>query len=212
MKKINILSDLSNKTYIVDDSLIKQGVDTYENDNLFTNCTMEQFEQYNDEEYTNFEEYLENNNIDFNHVYDGYFEEDEIREMAGSYKNVYCSFNKEIVTLEEYLLGFETIDYISYCNGRETIEKAIEIYDTKEIKLIETFSEGKEMLTDIVEYPYNYELSNWISFDIFQYDLYEIDGCNYLVYNSFYQGSLCYIECAISKEELKDRFNYELEE
>ena len=215
MKKLVItLGNDYNKTeYMVNENMIKTGINTCGNQDFFTNATTQDFENFNgNEEYSsmNFTNYIEEvleQDIEF--VWEGFYTKEEIKDQGSNYTNVYDSNSNEIITIDEYFDRYETEQYLEYWDGSNWRKESLEGISSETYEYVTAFNQGKEVIEN---YEGEKELSEWQKFQSFNYELYKCNDNYYLVVNSYYQGKLDYIECLISESELKDRFDYVIEQ
>lgn len=128
---------------------------------------------------------------------DEYYSEEELNELQEQYPYAVDSYNDtEVINTEDFFNGFEIENYIEYWSGSSLVQREVQIlYEGDEI----------EKITTNLDYYDTHKTG--------QYDLYKIDGELVLVYSSYYQGDLDFIdETEISAEELKEKFDYDLVE
>lgn len=185
---------------IIEKEEIKQGIFFGENDDILTNAGPEIFEAWQAvKDDINFDDFLEENNFNFElgkweHVADDrYYSIEEIDELRSTYKYFYNSFNNEYMTIDNFGL-YDYDYYFEFYNGNN--------YEELKIDLL---SENIELIESDLNYKDTFKRTG-------KYELYKIDDVLTLIYNSFYRNSMLEIEKEyITEEELKERFDFELE-
>ena len=213
MKVVSNLYHNEGIKYIVSDDIVKQGI-YFGNNNHVLFADKELIEEHkkwlkmrensdieDSYELDNFEEYMTN-------IYEGdcyykllntdlYYSKEELKEIQEQYPYTVDSYNdSEIINTEDFFNGFEIENYIEYWNNGGSTQKEIQIlYNDNEIEKIDS------------------NLDYYETRKTGQYDLYKIGGELALVYVSYYQGELSTVEeMDVTAEELKEKFDYDLEE
>lgn len=213
MKVVSKLYYDEDTMYLVSDDTVKQGVWFGDNNHvLFSDEELIEehkkwlkiMEDPNNEtswEANNFEKYMSDvYKGDCNYKLlktDEYYSEEELNELQEQYPYAVDSYNDtEVINTEDFFNGFEIENYIEYWSGSSLVQREVQIlYEGDEIEKIAT------------------NLDYYDTHKTGQYDLYKIDGELVLVYSSYYQGDLDFIdETEISAEELKEKFDYDLVE
>lgn len=199
--------------YIVSNDIVKSGVWFGENEHIllddervkdiytkWLDLKEDDENDLYDDERINFCSYLDGyySDIDYKSLKDEeHYSEEELEELSKKYKYAIDGYiGAEVISSEEFFDGFEKDLYIEYWDGHNWVQHEVEIiHDSDEVKRVES------------------NLDYYVQRKTGQYDLYKIGGNLALIYNSYFQGSLSYIdEYDISNEELEERFGYKLEE
>lgn len=198
--------------YIVPSSIVKSGVWFGENNHIllddervkdiYTKWLDLREDDENDlcdDERVSFYSYLDSYYSDINYELlkdEEHYSEEELKKLSEKYKYAIDGYiGIEVISSEEFFYGFERDLYIEYWDGHNWVQHEVEIiHDSDEVKEIKS------------------NLDYYVQNKTGQYDLYKIGENLALVYNSYFQGSLSYIdEYNINNEELEERFNYKLE-
>lgn len=207
MKKVNVT--YKEKTIIVPGNEIKKGIHVYNNDDIvISDSTVEKIssllEKYNTDDSINLEmiftDFLDNNEIEWEHICEGYYTEKELIEKYEDYILI-DTVADEAYKAKEYYNGYEEFYYYDHWDGSnwETIE-------------LENEGQSVVFITTVEE-------KNTYTIDLY-YNIEEKEA--FTVLNSFYQGTLLthIITEAIEDEgkviiedieNLLEKINYEIE-
>lgn len=184
------------KDLVVSNDAVVYGYYIADNNDFFTDAEPSVFQEYRykvetEEFIGSYKDYLEELDIKYERFpFECYVSTEEFEKTTKEWKYYYNSFSDEILKSDDNY--YNEIIYLEYWDGhnwvREELGTCIE-----ELESIET------------------DIGGYEQHKVGQYDLYKKeDGTLLLVYSSYYQGSLDYVECDITEEELFERFEYKL--
>lgn len=203
MKKVDVKFGYS---VVLDDDKIEKGIDIYEcNDIVVSNVEKETIvnllEKYNnDDEIEYFTELLEDNDLYWSYLGDGYYTEEEVLEK---YKNdVFVNVKlNEVLDAKEYYDWYPEVCFYTYWDGSNWQTLDLE-NEGEDVIHLTTLKEGND-----------YEIN--LYYNVEEKEL-------FTVYNSYYQGALMRVEsyCDIEEdikpvieniENLLEKINNEIE-
>lgn len=181
--------------FVTGEKNISKGFYFYDDNEILTNADKKIFEEFifqledDDCKYGTFEHYLDYLNIDYLVLpSEEYVSEDAINEWIKDYKYYYSKSNNSFHD-SDCCLG-DCVEYYEFYNGHNW--KQIELECLDELALVDC--------------NIDYSLKNYEQCDLYK-SLY--NNTLYLYYSSNFIGDLGYVE-EITKEDLKERFNYKL--
>lgn len=204
MKKVNVM--YKDYSIVISNDGVEKGIDIYEcNDIVVSNVEKETIvnllKKYNnDDEIEYFTELLEDNDLYWSYLGDGYYTEEEVLEK---YKNdVFVNVKlNEVLDAKEYYDWYEEGYFYTYWDGHN--------WETLDLE-----DEGEEVI-----YLSRLKKENTYEINLY-YNLEEKEI--FTVYNSYYQGTLMFVETYYNVEDyikstlediedLLEKINHEIE-